>query len=441
MALILFSPLGGTDPISFDDEPYDGSMLHITRVYKPDKIYLYMTEEILKKHREDDRYNYCLKRLWKLQNRAEPAVEIIERPGLIDVQEYDYFYRDFREILDKIQKENSGDELLINVSSGTPAMKSALLVLITLLNYSCKALQVVTPKRGMNNHDHKNYDVEFCWAYNKDNEPNCENRVNEVRCPTLSTIQIENVIREHIGVYDYQAALKAAELLPQERKDKYLDYIEMGAVRFLLSHMRVCKLRDKTGYDCYPYNEEKQRQLFEYLLALQIREERKLYADFVRALTPAFYVLFLRIMKTDCGPDPDQCMVFEADGKHRWKKDAVEKEGLTEHLRDKRTGAVDYLVKTEQLQSIISSRCKDGELIKLCNTLRDIEKNIRNRVAHQIIEVTDQVIKNKTGYTTKEIMELIKKASAYAGFSAKGEEWDSYDKLNEVICSRMDEID
>ena len=35
---ILFSPVGGTDPIR---NCHDGSMLHICRHYKPDIVYLY----------------------------------------------------------------------------------------------------------------------------------------------------------------------------------------------------------------------------------------------------------------------------------------------------------------------------------------------------------------------------------------------------------------
>lgn len=44
---ILFSPLGGTDPIS---NFRDGSMLHICRIYKPDIVILYMSKEMYDYH-------------------------------------------------------------------------------------------------------------------------------------------------------------------------------------------------------------------------------------------------------------------------------------------------------------------------------------------------------------------------------------------------------
>ena len=43
---ILFTPVGGTDPISLNNY-HDGSILHICRFYKPDKVILYMSKEML----------------------------------------------------------------------------------------------------------------------------------------------------------------------------------------------------------------------------------------------------------------------------------------------------------------------------------------------------------------------------------------------------------
>ena len=50
---ILFSPVGGTDPIKY---LHDGSMLHICRHYRPDEVVLYMSKEIMEKHKKDNRY-------------------------------------------------------------------------------------------------------------------------------------------------------------------------------------------------------------------------------------------------------------------------------------------------------------------------------------------------------------------------------------------------
>ena len=40
--VILFTPVGGTDPISATNY-YEGAILHICRHYMPDKVVLYMS--------------------------------------------------------------------------------------------------------------------------------------------------------------------------------------------------------------------------------------------------------------------------------------------------------------------------------------------------------------------------------------------------------------
>lgn len=155
--VILFTPIGGTDPISATNCK-DGSMLHICRFYKPDKVVMYMSKEMLDYQEKDNRYRYCLDNLAKMQGR-EMEYEIIERKELTRVHEFDYFYQDFRTVISEIYKEiDETDTLLLNVSSGTPAMKSGLLVLQTLGEFPAKVIQVATPEKRINEHYHKDYD-------------------------------------------------------------------------------------------------------------------------------------------------------------------------------------------------------------------------------------------------------------------------------------------
>jgi hypothetical protein len=58
---------------------------------------------------------------------------------------------------------DKSDRLLLNISSGTPAMKSGLLVRQTLGEFDYKLIQAATPQRGMNEHVHTGYDVAMLW--------------------------------------------------------------------------------------------------------------------------------------------------------------------------------------------------------------------------------------------------------------------------------------
>ena len=191
---ILFSPVGGTDPISAVNA-YDGSLLHICRYYKPDVVVLYMSAEVLEAQEKDNRYKYCLQQLMELQHR-EMEIAAVERPELTEVQDFDFFYDDFREEIQKIYSGmEESDELLINVSSGTPAMKSTLMVLGTFGEYPCRLIQVVTPAKKMNEHQHRDYDVETLWELNEDNLPDAQNRCVEINCPSLLKLKQEEIIK------------------------------------------------------------------------------------------------------------------------------------------------------------------------------------------------------------------------------------------------------
>lgn len=145
---ILFSPVGMTDPVSYSN--YDeGSLLHISRMYEPDKIVLFLSKEIYELHKKDNRYVLSIETLYKSMNK-NVEIEIIKDESLEEVQLFDNFYEIFRRTLNTIHYKNPDDEILLNISSGTPAMKNALFVLSKLGNYKMKAIQVDTPAKAAN---------------------------------------------------------------------------------------------------------------------------------------------------------------------------------------------------------------------------------------------------------------------------------------------------
>lgn len=74
---------------------------------------------------------YCLDKLSELIDHKFD-VKLIERPELTEVQDFDYFYQEFETLLREIHKEYEG-EILLNISSGTPAMKNALNIMADLM--------------------------------------------------------------------------------------------------------------------------------------------------------------------------------------------------------------------------------------------------------------------------------------------------------------------
>ena len=165
---ILFSPIGGTDPIANER---DGSMLHICRKYKPDCVMLYLSKEMVERHRRDDRYGASLRRL-AAQEGFSPEILVEERPELSEVQVYDFFFQEFRPLLLSLHSRFPEHRLILNIASGTPAMKSALYLLAAFLPFPVLPVQTATPVKAQNPRlePRMEYDVDLYWECNLDNE-------------------------------------------------------------------------------------------------------------------------------------------------------------------------------------------------------------------------------------------------------------------------------
>lgn len=438
---ILFTPVGGTDPISASN-CYEGAVLHICRYYKPDKVILYMSREMLENQEKDNRYLYCLERLEKLQSRTI-EYEIVERRELSNVHEFDYFYEDFRAIIQNIYASmKEGDSLLLNISSGTPAMKSGLLVLQTIGEFPATLIQVATPEKGMNEHIHKGYDVETLWDLNQDNLPDAKNRCKEITCPSLKKIKQEEIIKKHIEAYDYNAALSVTETMKQEDVRKYRSIIELASRRVLLDFAGVDKIARQTGFDCIPVKASSDRKLFEYALNMDVRLKRGEYVDFIRAITPLLVDLFELVLKKQCGVDiNDYCEVkkYKRVSRRQWSESKLQKtevkQVLDKAFQGKFNGTDIYAV---HLKYLIDHFSDNSTLKELVEKLRSVEEQIRNDAAHDVISVTEETIIQKTGFTSTKIMQMIQNLFYYTGISVKKEYWKSYDEMNMRILKEID---
>ena len=198
---ILFSPVGYTDPMSTKALPsakntgsdesldkipnvHDGSLLHIFRKEKPDYVYLYMTDDIYELSKADDRYCKALLLLadhLQMSGFSEKNIEIIRsRVTGDDVINMDAFYDDYRRCIDKITEKYGEDiNLIINISSGTPAMEAALYILKSIKNVPCQMFQVKNPYPQQKQESEEDYPLDSLFSQNKDNNinPNISNRI------------------------------------------------------------------------------------------------------------------------------------------------------------------------------------------------------------------------------------------------------------------------
>lgn len=431
---ILFSPVGGTDPMS-EKNYYDGSLIHICRHYKPNKIIAYVSDEMEKKGK-NNHVKYCIEQLaTKFGMKIE--YEKIIREGFTEVQAYELCYNDFKGIIEKLIPSESGEdnEIILNVSSGTPAMKSALVAIKTLIDYNCKLIQVTTPEKGINTHIHTdNPDIELMWELNPNNTGEDDrNRCSEIHCHTLNTIKSEEILKGHIRNYDYGAAYAVAMGIPKS-SSHYIKYIELAKSRLLLDMKAVDKLSKELNYDCIPIKSSDARKYYEYAISLEVKMKKGEYADFIRAITPLVASLFEKALKK-IGIDIDKYTRVDKYGNRSWDNKALANSEILTILMKAFNGEFKYgnVYSSHLIEIIREKGGKNSELTNITDILREVEKEVRNIAAHEIVSVTDALIKEKTGYNANKIMEKIKTYFGFTNINIPVEAWTSYDDMNEYI--------
>ena len=111
-----------------------------------------------------------------------------------------------------------------------------------------------------------------------------------------------------------------------------------------------------------------------------------------------------------------------------------------EKLREALNLRGDELVNTAHYERIISklNLNVDEKSRSLVRGIRDAEENIRNIVAHNMIPVTDDIIKLNSGKSSQEIFKEIKKLADLSGVPKMNRVEETYDELNERIIGLLD---
>ena len=436
---ILFSPIGGTDPIKYCR---DGSMIHICRIYKPDLVYLYLSKEMYENHQKDNRYVESIERLGKRLGHTF-EIKIIERKELTNVQQYDIFYKDFKELIGKIEENmEDSDELILNMASGTPAMKSALLVLATLAEYRFQPIQVSTPLKKINSEyeDRNIYDVEYEWELNEDNGEEFVDRSYKIRCLNLMFLLKVDMIKKHIKAYDYTAAFRVAEEVKADISDDAYRLLEIADARIKLNRNLIHKLDPEKKFHIFPIQNSKEQKLFEYALVLQMKVLKEEYADFIRGITPIVVDLYECVLKENCKVNLKDLCTEDMYHVPKWDEEKLKKAGVLNIFEEKyaeKGGFKMGPVYSIHLSILIRKLSNNMKLNQLLEDVTNVEQKVRNIAAHEIVSVTDEWFEKNTGKTAKEIMKLVKELFIWSGIKVTKEDWDSYDKMNMLIEDKL----
>ena len=266
--MILFSPLGNTDPIR---DFHDGACLHIVRHYLNqglNRVVLFFTAEMEKKEDAYQPYTRAIKKI-------APAVEIEKiYTGIKDAHLYDSFIKILPQSIYQLHEKFSDEEILLNLSSGTPQIKNLLAIIAVETNWS-RAVQVSSPAAASNLKIENVGDAEefqIMLDDNFDDKPTAKNRCLEPPLRVLRLYNDKNKILSLIDRYEYDAALTIAKQNPNV-SDEVKNLLEHAALRLKLRTTDAKKILSKyDGKNLFPFGGT-QEKILEYLLTIQADRE------------------------------------------------------------------------------------------------------------------------------------------------------------------------
>ncbi|MFX4261139.1 type III-A CRISPR-associated CARF protein Csm6 [Pelotomaculum propionicicum] len=453
MPKVLFSTLGMTDPIKND---HDGPFLHIMRHYKPQKAYLFMTKRVCELADQDDRYRIHAAALCREEGFNCEIIELryeeIDNP-----QQFDIFYLIFEKELNKIHRDNPGCNILLNLSSGTPQMKSTCHLLALTAPFPVIPIQVTTPHER-ENYGTPDYDLEKCWTNNLDNHPDLEpkDRTRQVEAENLRYLFLREAAISNIEAYNYTAALHILDAVRDFVPRDVMQLLRAAQKRKNMELSAAEKDSHMAHYDLYPIKSGDAKELFEYLLLLDLQQKTGLLMDFVRGISPALSRLFECFLDRKCRRQVkrDFCVQSAADPGHwRMRRDKLEKnDPRMLAYYDKRFSPAfkDSDLSCSTLLPMIEFDCgaegrnPNGEVLERALAMRSVEGKLRNRAAHDITAIKEEQFVQTAGISSFKLLSGMKWMFKYTFahyFAHSSDAWDSYNKMNDHIISRLKDTD
>lgn len=445
---VLFTCVGKSDPITIFEncEVYDGSYMQIIRFLQPDKVYLYMSKEICDYDKIDNRYEKIID-LYCHDFHKDIEVIKIYREDLVNVQRFDEFYDEFENmILGVIKKYGEDTEVICNVSSGTPAMKSTLQIIAALSKYNIKPVQVTDPTKGKYKRDVDldHYNVEEYWKQNMDNLIE-DNRTYLSNNDSFRFKVQKEMLIKCIQSYDYEAAYQLVTEYKNRLDPDIIDIIEFAKERYNLNTPVVSRMQQSFKHKFLPFQQSNLIKLFEYSLRLNIQIKKGETVDFLRGLTPFLFGACIKLLKQELKINIyDYCKYNNKTNVYRLDRDILQKSDIGNELlkilddefypnKYKNTN-----LSEKQLLAILNKKLNNQKLKEALEQLELLRENKRNVASHEIVCIKEKDVIKDTGHDFKYYLDMIKVVLSCLGYDLH--HWDSYEKMNDVIIDLIKKI-
>ena len=436
---ILYTPVGDTDPIR---GCYDGGMLHIVRHYNPDMVILVLSKDMEQKEESNRRFSKALKYV-----KADLDIKLIYT-GLEDVHRIDTlqpFVDHFYEML----SEYPDAEILINLSSGTPQMK-LIMSYLSVEHDAVRGIQVDSPQGGSNRSEpavNDDEDIEIVIENNFDDQEDTENRCHEPQMGYIKRNNLKQSLHTLINSYKYKEAISLYEhykkTFTDELDNDILALLEHGKLRLELEYKLALEKINRVGDLSLKsvFTDWKRIKLHEFLMLMEVRLKQGQIEDFILKITPFMYELMLYYFSTTYHVKWDEFEKWTPGGPRTDMVSFKEKHpqlysSWYAHTKTPQFNEI-QLSLNHMLHMLEDQPNVNPLLLKQLNDIRHIERKIRNKIAHEVVVLTEvEICKSVSIKSLQSFLELIQTVFSTIMNPSKQNEL-IYDTINTYVLEQI----
>lgn len=251
-------------------------------------------------------------------------------------------------------------------------------------------------------------------------------------------VDVKEAILFAISRYDYAYAHKLAERAGSSVQSDLVLLLEALAERRELNIQSIMNLKleitrsDLADFQLFCHENEADEQLVNYLYDLEAKLRNEQLIDFIRAVSPAIYRIFMRLIRMQI-PDIDSYIHNSRGASYdRWKFEKMRNSDNP----DLQNFHAESTVNSSSLTELILQLHFPESVKESAQQLRELEKSVRNPLAHLIKPFDEEELHRTTGFSSQHFMELLVDLAQETGIVYQREPF-YFDRANELIESLL----
>ena len=240
-----------------------------------------------------------------------------------------------------------------------------------------------------------------------------------------------------LQTYQYSRALRSAKK-QKEVPELVLTLLQLMAERRELNIQPIMNqelrtvLLEATGFQLFWHEDQEDEQLANYLYDLEAKLRNEQIIDFVRAVSPAIYRIFMRLIQLKIPDITNYIHNSKESSYDRWKFESLHASDNPILQQFHSESAVNSSSLTELIFLLdLPDSTKDA-----AKQLRELEKSVRNPLAHLIKPFDEEELHRTTGFSSQHFMDLLVSLAQETGIIYQREPF-YFDQANAVIESLL----